>query len=314
MTFTVQLTMDETVTFGDFETGAEAAERDFIQRFIVPTGAKPDAKGNYILRVGEGSRVAWLSHTDTVHRTSGRQRLRVRNGVVTVRHPGKVPAAWRECLGADDTTGVWLQLEMIRAGVPGLYLFHYGEERRCIGSTHIATHTPEILAGVDYAISFDRRAFDSIVTHQMGRRTASDVFAWSLADALGLPGLAPDPTGSYTDSECYAAIVPECSNLSVGYFDQHTPRESQNLAFAKKLRDRLVRFDESRLLMEWTPGGYDDDEWADLLPAGWEWADDEPGGDVLVLCPMCEHTVPAGDTWPFAGSEVCGDCWEHLTR
>ena len=290
------------------------AESQFIRRFIAPTGAEPDAIGNHILRVGHGSRVAWLSHTDTVHRTDGRQRLRVRGGVVTVRHGSQVPDTWRECLGADDTTGVWLMLEMIRAQVPGLYLFHYGEERGCIGSSHIASKTPEILDGIDYAISLDRRGEDSVITHQMGHRTASDLFAWSLADALGPAGarMAPDPTGSFTDSESYAHIVPECTNVSVGYYGQHTANESQDLGFARKLRNALVRFDESCLLLDREPTlpayyGTDDD----LLPAGWERADEDV--PECLTCPVCDRDVHWREAWPFAGEEVCGDCFESLT-
>lgn len=274
------------------------AEREFVRRFIEPTGAQADASRNYVLEVGQGSRVAWLSHTDTVHSTSGRQRLSLRSGVVRVRGNSG-------CLGADDTTGVWLMLEMIRAEVPGLYIFHYGEERGCIGSTHIASRTPELLDGIDYAISLDRRGNDSIVTHQMGYRTASDVFAWSLADALGIETLAPDPTGSFTDSEAYAHIIPECTNLSVGYLNQHTARESQDLRFARTLRDRLTRFDESRLLLDRDPD----------TAAPWLYVVDDEDVDLpnFVICPMCDVAVSWRSTWPFAGEEICGDCFEALT-
>lgn len=249
------------------------AERQFIRRFIRPTGAEPDNAGNYILRIGDNSRVAWLSHTDTVHRKSGRQRLRVEDGLATVRYPQAT--LQRECLGADDTTGVWLMLEMIGAEVPGLYIFHRAEERGCIGSAYIARHTPELLDGIHYAVAFDRRGIDSVITHQLGNRTASDVFAWSLIDALGLIGYGPDPTGVYTDSESYAGLVPECTNLSVGYEYQHTPQECQDIEFAAWLRDRLCRMDENDLLRDRDPV----DVWAMepvKEPENWEdWDEDK---------------------------------------
>jgi hypothetical protein len=192
--------------------------------------------------------------------------------------------AWKrfrhlECLGADDTTGVWLMLEMIRAGVPGLYIFHRGEELGCVGSSHIARRTPELLDGIRYAISLDRRGTDSVVTHQCGRRTASDVFAWSLIDALELHdyGAAPDPSGVYTDSESYAGLVPECTNISVGYENQHSSRESQDLVFAEDLRDRLVGFDESLLLCdrEVIDDEWEEDEVEDWQEVVWHYLDEE---------------------------------------
>lgn len=253
-------------------------EKQFIRRFVIPSGAVPDLRGNLSLTIshpdGTPSSVAWLSHTDTVHRTEGLQRLSVRNGFVR----RKSRYGKGECLGADDTTGVWLMLEMIRAKVPGLYIFHHGEEIGGIGSSYIATHRAEILEDIHYAISFDRYGTDSVVTHQAGRETASDVFAWSLIDALELWEARPDPTGVFTDSENYAHLVAECSNLSVGYWNHHTSRESQDLAFAKDLRDRLVEFDETKLLRERTPT--EEPRWNGIYSlARWDgkklWADED---------------------------------------
>jgi hypothetical protein len=274
------------------------AERTFIRRFIVPTGARPDARGNYILRIGAAP-VAWCSHTDTVHRTGGRQLVRVgkdRWGADIVDAPQS------DCLGADDTTGVWLMLEMIRAQRPGLYIFHRAEERGCQGSRWIERHTPELLDGIDYAIAFDRRGTDSIVTHQIGWRTASDDFAWSLAEQL--PGnMAPDPTGVFTDTESYAGIVPECTNVSVGYWDQHTARECQDLAFARAMRDALLALDVDALDCARRPGHetylVEDAEW---------WEDDDTEPDT---CGMCGT---ARDLWYFlAGEPVCRECFNAVT-
>jgi hypothetical protein len=44
------------------------------------------------------------------------------------------------CLGADDAAGVWLLCEMIRAGIPGLYVFHRNEERGGRGAEFFAKH------------------------------------------------------------------------------------------------------------------------------------------------------------------------------
>jgi hypothetical protein len=325
-------------------------EEQFIRKYVAPTGAEPDRFGNYILRIG-GAPIAWCAHTDTVHRTPGRQRLRVRNGIASVRQRRpktvvrKVGKTWHssldygECLGADDTTGVWLMLEMIRANVPGLYLFHRGEEIGCQGSGYIATHTPDLLDGILYAISFDRRGTDSIVTHQLMHRTASDEFAWSLSDAIGLE-MVPDDTGVFTDSNEYAHIVPECTNVSVGYDQQHTAHETQDLAFVAKLRDRMCKIDLSRLVVEREPALPDYGRWS----GGDEWSTDDWGCawcgtdrgtftkvDGSWCCEECAGSIPAqlpaglecgacgdpienGHSYPFASSEICRPCWRAVMR
>tara|TARA_R100000030_G_scaffold77195_1_gene60095 strand:- start:225 stop:749 length:525 start_codon:yes stop_codon:yes gene_type:complete len=87
----------------------------------------------------------------------------------------------------------------------------------------------------------------------MGFRTASDAFANSFADALNMPQLQPDSGGSYTDSNEYAEIVPECTNISVGYYGQHSVSESQDLTYLDKLVFALENADWSKLVFERDP-------------------------------------------------------------
>lgn len=220
-------------------------QQEFIKRYLVPLGAAPDKVGNMILRIGTAP-ILWSSHTDTVHHTPGRQRVRVRHGTLKADPP-------TECLGADCTTGVWLMREMALTGIEGLYVWHTGEEVGCIGSNYIAEHTPELLEGITAAIAFDRRHVDSIVTHQCGARTASDEFALSLASTLGMSTLEPDDSGVFTDTEVYAGLIPECTNISVGYLYQHSPREQQDLWFVNLLLTKLLAADFSQLTIARLP-------------------------------------------------------------
>ena len=221
----------------------------FCEDFLADLGGVFDHYGNYIVRVGR-SRVLWSSHTDTVHRLGGRQKV-VLCGDMLRLATGETSNA----LGADCSTGVWLMSEMIRAGVPGLYIFHANEEAGGVGSDYIATKTPELLREVDFAIAFDRKGLDSVITHQMGRRCCSDAFAQSLARLL--PGAYRlDETGSFTDTANYADgyLVAECTNISVGYFDQHSAKECQSLSHALALRETLLSFDETKLVLDRSPG------------------------------------------------------------
>lgn len=137
-------------------------------------------------------------------------------------------------LGADDKVGCYILLQLIKARTPGLYIFHVGEEAGCVGSRHIASKTPELLADIDLAIAFDRMHHNQVICKQASGRCASIECGKALADAIN-PNVPPymefenDVQGSITDTNSYPKLVAECFNLSVGYFFQHTERECFDL-------------------------------------------------------------------------------------
>lgn len=228
------------------------AVRDFIARFIAPVcdshGGFIDGAGNYIVKIGKNPKTLFSSHTDTVHSYAGTQKIAVSGNFVKLSSRETLS----NCLGADCTTGVWLMLEMVQRGVKGLYIFHDSEEIGGRGSNYIAHKTPDILQGIKYAIAFDRKGTTSIITHQYGGRGCSNAFADSLAKLLP-PAYVTDATGTFTDTANYTHLVAECTNVSVGYYNQHTKQESQCLTHALALRAKMLQFDESVLVCERTP-------------------------------------------------------------
>lgn len=229
-------------------------EKKFNKNFLDSVkGMKSDHFGNRMLTIeGDGSNICWASHVDTVHMAGGTQDIVKMNDIVSLSMQSQ-----SNCLGADDGAGVWLMLEMIREGKPGLYIFHRGEECGGLGSNSIAWGSSDILNGIDAVISLDRYGYESVITHQ-GGRTASEDFAQSLASSLKIDTLRPDSTGLFTDSANYSHIVSECSNLSVGYFGHHGAGESLNVAYLCALRDRLIALDTSKLVFSRHP---DENDW-----------------------------------------------------
>jgi hypothetical protein len=215
-------------------------EKDFCRTYLQPVFGDPDHHGNYIKVIGKRPAVAYTAHTDTVHKVEGVQTLTIEDDFVT--------SMTGSCLGADCTTGIWLMLGMIEAGVEGVYVAHAAEEIGGVGSTALVKDNPPWLDDIAACISFDRYGTESIITHQGGSRTASDEFAASLALALDMPFLKPDTGGTYTDSLEYAHIVSECTNLSVGYYNQHSIGESQDLLYSEMLLERLIEADWSLLV------------------------------------------------------------------
>lgn len=225
-------------------------EGEFIRRFIDPLDVESDSFGNRYKIIGQDPTILWSSHVDSCHRKPGRQRIAIDAGIVRTDDPAA------NCLGADCAAGVWLMTEMIAAGIPGLYLFHRGEERGGLGSSHIARNEPALLKGINAAIAFDRRGTTSIITHQRGERACSEAFAQSLSAAIGL-GQTPDPTGTFTDTANYTDLIGECTNVSVGYDHEHTAHETLDLPYLLKLRNAMLSFDASTLVFKRKPGELD---------------------------------------------------------
>lgn len=218
-----------------------------------------DSFGNIIVRVGAEDNGLWFTaHLDTVHRSDARQ------SVVMLADSDMLvadDADGKPCvLGADDAAGVYLLVEMIRAGKPGNYAFFLGEECGGLGSSDFIRRNQNLSASM--CVSFDRRGYTDVITHQVWNRTASDEFAKALSSALNETGFGfrykPCDTGVYTDSEEFAGIVPECTNISVGYFDEHTTRERLDLEHLLALRDAVLAIDWTLLPIKRVPV---DDDW-----------------------------------------------------
>lgn len=251
------------------------AEKKFIARYIIPLGVSYDKYGNYYKVIGENPTILWSSHTDTVHTVGGSQKIiywpNKHTGDIffgvdqpKVGEKGKRSA----CMGADDTCGIWLMIQMIKNNIPGLYIFHRAEEIGGKGSGYIADKNKTALNGIKFAIAFDRRGQKSIITYQRAKRCCSDEFAKSLAEQLGM-GHECDKTGSFTDTASYVDLVAECTNISVGYDGAHSSLEDTNVDYLFRLRDALLKMDSSKLVEKRKPGE-NDPLYQSYTYKGWE--------------------------------------------
>lgn len=242
------------------------AEEFFVQKYLmcdemVAKGMYLDGYGNALIKVNNPdsteSKTLWSCHTDSVHRKAGIQ---------TVHYnplDDKFSTTDGSCLGGDDNSGTYVLLEMLRAEVPGLYIFHRAEEVGGCGSSWIAKNSADMLANYDRAIAFDRKDVSSIITHQGSKRGCSEKFSKDLAEKLGMNHRS-DSTGSFTDTANYDHIISECTNISVGYFSAHSARETQLLDYIIKLKDAFIRIDCEALVtdrdanapVEYNMGGY----------------------------------------------------------
>jgi Fe-S-cluster containining protein len=223
-------------------------------RDLFPDGLEQDPHGNYFYKIGE-SRTIFASHLDTVSKDYV-DVVHVLDGDI-IRTDGKTT------LGADDKAGTSVMLWMIKNQVPGLYYFFIGEEVGCVGSGFASKY--EDFKEYDRILSFDRRGTGSIITHQSCGRSCSDSFADALCGEFNFLGLdyEKDSGGVYTDSAEFADDIQECTNVSVGYYKEHTTNEHQDIKHLTALAEACVQVDweglptkRNPLVYEAKPYGY----------------------------------------------------------
>lgn len=227
-----------------------------------------DGAGNLHIdtRTSSSHRTLFTAHVDTVHRDQGPNKIRKTD---THWHADGAP------LGADDGAGCAMLMHLLHSGVAAYYLFTQGEECGGIGAKWVADNQRELLSEFDRAIAFDRRGIDSVITHQGYGRCCSDVFAEALANELCADMTlmySPDNTGVYTDTAEFTGIIPECTNLSIGYYSEHSEHESLDIVHLQTLADRVALIDWDALPTDRDPTKveslYDDTWWTNYAGYG----------------------------------------------
>lgn len=197
-----------------------------------------DQAGNFHHQVGrEEPRTLFLAHTDTVDSPFLRKPKRLGAAYLRDRglqllqldptaYPPRSEVTFEICLGADDAAGCETLVQMVEAGVPGYYIWAAEEEKGSIGINFLLSEDPGFFSGFDRCVSFDRRGGTDLVTNQYGEECCSETFADALLEYLPAHKTA---VGSFTDSGALKGVIPECINLSVGYYYEHGTSEVLDL-------------------------------------------------------------------------------------
>lgn len=217
-----------------------ASEEEFVTRFIDPLpNSRRDDFGNVIVDVGE-PKILFSSHTDTAENEEGFRNV-VYDELINV-----MTSDGNSILGADDGAGMFLMIRMIECGIPGRYVFHRCEEIGAHGSIWIEENTPEILDGMVAAIAFDRSGDTDVVTKMVTGVTCTGEFANVLSEMLSEYHKGCD--GVFTDTAFYIDHIPNCTNVSVGYYNEHTTAEFLDLDYFCWLYDRVSEVQWEKLI------------------------------------------------------------------
>ena len=201
-------------------------------RHLLPSFLKQDKWGNYYHKIGTRPTTLFTCHLDNYCETKEK--------VNHVIEGNLIKTDGTTILGADNKAGVCVLLYLIEKNVPGLYYLFSGEEPIISGglwgSSQIFNDL-SILSGIERAVAFDRKAYGSIITRHMAQYCCSNEFADALCSEFSSKGLAmkKDETGYYTDTGNFIEFIPECTNISIGVFNEHHNTEYVDIDYVERV-------------------------------------------------------------------------------
>ena len=202
-----------------------------LEKFL-PSSLSKDNWGNYFISIGS-SETLFTCHLDNYCK----EKIKI-NHVIEgdiIKTDGK------SILGADNKAGVVTLLYLISQKVPGTYYFFLGEEpiisAGCWGSTKLVENNPDFLRKFKRAIAFDRKMTGSIISRQMAQECCSQEFVKSLISQFSNSGInmKDDKTGYYTDTGNFIELIPECTNISIGVWNEHHTNEYVDISYVEKV-------------------------------------------------------------------------------
>ncbi|MEW8987898.1 MAG: M20/M25/M40 family metallo-hydrolase, partial [Bacillus sp. (in: firmicutes)] len=212
-------------------SGDEAQVRNYVLEKLTPhvDHVTVDRYGNILAektyRGGQGPTILLNAHLDTVYEIKPDRKI-VKEGNLWTSSKG--------ILGADDRAGVAVILHLAEhlndTSFSGKIKFIFTVEEECglVGASQIDDY---FLWNIDAAIVVDRRGNGDIVTSCGGYIQFCDTrygqFFEKIADASGLSGWAVTKGGS-SDTVIWAQHGIQSVNLSAGYNNEHSDRESLN--------------------------------------------------------------------------------------
>ena len=218
---------------------------------LLPKNIEKDEFGNYFMKIGETDTM-FCSHLDTYTHVFQRVYHVIENNLIKT--------DGTSTLGADDKAGVTIMIKMIENKIPGLYYFFRGEEgvtspSGTWGSKQVSKNYKELFSNYKRCIAFDRRGKTSIITSQSHKNCCSDDFSEALIKEFADNGMdyKKDTGGYWCDSGSFMEIIPECTNISVGYLNEHTKIEEQDIEFLEKLVNTCIKIDWNNLPVKRDP-------------------------------------------------------------
>ena len=206
-------------------------------------------------------------------------------------------------LGADDRTGIWMIIQIIRLGLRPHIILTTDEESGCVGASMLVKDEPKCpFKDLRYLIQLDRRGKCDCVFYDCENQEFEEyVEKFGFITELG----------SFTD---ISVICPEWKiagvNLSVGYINEHTKSE---LLFIQPMLSTLDKVKNMLTQKEIPAFKYIPSPYSYL--GGWNYYNFSSTGksEYQVQCACCKKITVDLDTIPVKKKEggvcfYCSDC------
>lgn len=123
-------------------------------------------------------------------------------------------ASKASCLGGDDRCGVYIALELLASGLPYAFGFFLDEE---IGGVGSKKYIPIMDANITALVGLDRKGSNDVALYGYDNNELTEIF-----EKQGYK----KAFGTFTDASSIAEGCDlACINLSIGYYNEHTPNE-----------------------------------------------------------------------------------------
>lgn len=269
---------------------------NYIIDFLTIRDIKYKAKDEAYIYINDHAwnvtRPLLTSHLDTINDSYNElPRLSIKDNIITTTN--------KAVLGGDDRAGVWVMLQLLDKGIKDYdYVFFCDEEVGGLGSKLFAKeHLIDIIEYSCY-ISLDRRGSKEVASYGYDNDDLVKVFT-----DIGYTSVR----GSFTDCVNLSNVTEvACINLSVGYNNEHTNSEVQDITVMYNLVNRLSN---DSLIDKLSTREY---RYEDIQVYNNQWSSYKEVLNDPMLCDCCGEHLPLYDCDVSGNSYyLCSDCLKY---
>lgn len=153
------------------------------------------------------------AHLDTIN-THRKTPLERSDLYINKDYIGLPTSTKKACLGGDDRCGVYIALELLASGLPYAFGFFLDEE---IGGVGSKKYIPIMNDNITALVGLDRKGSNDVALYGYDNNELTEIF-----EKQGYK----KAFGTFTDASNIAEGCDlACVNLSIGYYNEHTPTE-----------------------------------------------------------------------------------------
>ena len=187
---------------------------EYINRIYAPLYTKQEFEGGIVFIPKNVEKYPLMcAHLDTIN-THRKTPLERSDLYINKDYIGLPTSTKKSCLGGDDRCGVYIALGLLASGLPYAFGFFLDEE---IGGVGSKKYIPLMSDNITALVGLDRKGSNDVALYGYDNNELTEIFKkQGYKKAFG----------TFTDASNIAEGCDlACVNLSIGYYNEHTPTE-----------------------------------------------------------------------------------------